>query len=419
MKIAILGFGNIGTAFYAEIVRNYPDIEVTRILLKDRYKKREMPEGVKYPEKIITTEYSEILNDKSIETVVDITAGPGSLDYLKRALEAGKNAVTANKLAVSEKGPEFLNIAREKKVNFYFEACVGGGIPVINLFNENIKIHRINKVAGIVNGTTNYILTQMADNDMEFSDALKLAQEKGFAEPDPTFDISGRDSAYKISILKDLLFNAEISANNIFCQGIEKIGKIDLEYARSIKYQIKLIGYIESTPEGIDIGVRPVFLHGDHPLAQVKNEFNAIFIEGSPIGEVMLFGRGAGQGPTTASLISDVLRIKRNPDGPFNDAYGKNGVKTDLIPESQKTQSNYFRFKVTDVPGVITKITALFEKYQISISSMKQEVSHEKMPVDIIFTTHVTKTQFIPEMLQKIRDFDFVIAEPIWYKIDL
>ncbi len=419
MKIAILGFGNIGTFFYSEIVKNYPEIEVAKILLKDRYKKRELPAGVKYPESIITTDYNEILNDKSIDTVVDITAGPGSLNYLKLALEAGKNAVTANKLAVSEKGPEFLRTAREKKVNFYFEACVCGGIPVINLFNENIRIHKINKVAGIVNGTTNYILTQMADNDMEFSEALKLAQEKGFAEPDPTFDISGRDSAYKISILKDILFNAPASADGVFCQGIEKIGKIDLEYARSIKYQIKLIGYIEKTEDGLDIGVRPVFLHGDHPLAQVKNEFNAIFIEGSPIGEVMLFGRGAGQGPTTASLISDVLRIKRTPAELFNDAYDNSGEETALLPEDKKMQSNYFRFKVTDVPGVITKITALFEKYQISISSMKQEVSHEKMPVDIIFTTHVTKTLFIPEMLRKIKEFDFVISDPIWYKIDL
>lgn len=413
MKIAMLGFGNIGTGFYNEIKTNYKDIEVAKVLVRDIKKTRAI-ESEK-----LTADFDEILRDASIGTIVDVTAGEASVKYITGALSASKNVITANKMAVSLAGGELIDIAREKGVNFYFEASVGGGIPVINLFNENVKPHRIDKVVGILNGTTNYILTKMADDGIEFSDALKLAQQKGFAEPDPTFDITGRDSAYKTTILKDLLFNYKCGAEDIFCQGIDKITRADLAYAKSIGYQIKLVGYIQNNASGLDIGVRPIFLPSDHPLAGVKNEYNAIYIEGSPIGEIMLYGRGAGAKPTTASLIADLLRLKRGETNMFNNAYEHSRLKKQQMPEELKSQSNYFRFTVLDVPGVISKITAAFEKYNISISSMKQDISNSNEPVNVIFTTHESKCSKIPKMIEELKKNKFIISEPVWFKIGI
>lgn len=413
MKIAMLGFGNIGAGFYEEITSNYRDIEVVRALVRDIKKPRAIAASK------LTSDFNAILNDPSIEAVVDVTAGDASVKFIIEALKASKSVITANKMAVSLAGAEFIDIASEKGVNFYFEAAVGGGIPVINLFNENVKPHRINKVIGILNGTTNYILTRMTDDGLEFSEALKLAQEKGFAEPDPTFDITGRDSAYKTTILKDLLYDYKCGAEDIYCQGIDKITKADLAYAQSIGCRIKLVGYIINYASGLDIGVRPVFLPAGHPLAQVKNEFNAIYIEGSPIGEIMLYGRGAGAKPTTASLVADLLRLKRGEANVFNRAYGHSELKKHPMPEDLKSQKNYFRFTVLDVPGVISKITTIFEKYNISISSMKQDISSANEPANVIFTTHESKCSKIPRMIDEIKKNKFVISEPVWYKIDI
>jgi len=414
MKVALLGFGNIGSNFYKIIKEKYHWAQIEKILVRDPGKNRAIESGCRF-----ISNYDEIVGDASIQTIVDATAGEGSIDYINKALAAGKNVVTANKLAVAEAGSEFISMARKKNVGFYFEACVGGGIPLINLFCENVRIHKIKKVIGILNGTTNYILTQMSDNGLEFSEALALAQQKGFAEPDPSFDLSGRDTAYKITILKDLLVDFPARAAELPCQGIDRITRADLDYARSINYQVKLVGYIENGDHGIDIGVRPVFLPEAHPLAKVKNEFNAVFFEGDPIGEIMLYGRGAGANPTCASLISDLLRIKRHDKPLFHEAYAPSCEKKNWISGEMKTESNYFRFTVLDVPGVISKITSAFEKYGISISSMRQDVSCEGKPVNVIFTTHESKSIKIPSMLEQIKKNKFVIEDPVCYKMNL
>lgn len=413
MKIAMLGFGNIGAGFYKEISSNYKDIEIVRALVRDIKKTRQIGSDK------LTLDYERILNDPEITAVVDVTAGQASVKLIIDALNASKSVVTANKMAVALAGGEFLDIARAKGVNFYFEAAVGGGMPVIDLFNESVRPHRIDKVIGILNGTTNYILTKMSCDGLDFVQALKLAQDKGFAEPDPSFDLSGRDSAYKITILKDLLFDYKCGAEDIFCQGIDKISKIDLDYAASIDYRIKLTGYINNFSSGIDIGVRPIFLPASHPLAQVNNEYNAIYIEGSPMGEIMLYGRGAGAGPTASSLIGDLLRIKRDGPRGFNRAYARNADKKSAMPPEMKSQSNYFRFNVLDVPGVISKITTIFEKYNISISSMKQDISNSNEPAAVIFTTHESKSSKIPSMIEEIKRNKFIINEPVWYKIGI
>ncbi|MEZ7891354.1 MAG: homoserine dehydrogenase [Candidatus Wallbacteria bacterium] len=411
MKIAILGFGNIGTRLYEEILFFHKNIEVVKILVQNVKKTRPVAFGG------ITSDFGKILKDKSIDTVVDVTCGTGSLEYIRKSLEAGKNVITANKLAVSEAGAEFIKLAKEKNINFYFEACVGGGIPIVNLFNENFKFHRIKKVTGILNGTTNYILTQMADEGMDFKSALILAQEKGFAEPDPTFDISGKDAAYKVSILKDLLFESKTHIDDILCKGIHNISSADLNYAKSIGCSIKLLGTIETVDNKLALSVQPIFLRNSHPLANVKNEFNALFIEGEPIGEIMLFGRGAGAGPTTASLISDILRIERHEEVIFNESYAGIKPKCELIDINSRVQPNYLRLKVLDIPGVISKIAACFESNEISIASMEQKTALEGSPVDVIFTTHPCSYGIFNEMLKQIKNFDFILDEPVWFKI--
>lgn len=408
----MLGFGNIGSRFFAEVAKNHPGLKVKTALVRDAKK----PRGGDVPG--LTTDFSQIVSDPEIDIVVDVTAGEASIGYIGEALAAGKNVVTANKLAVATAGPSFLKTASERGTNFYFEACVGGGIPVINLFGENVRMHRIRKVSGILNGTTNFILTRMSDDAMDFSEALELAQKKGFAEPDPTFDISGKDSLYKIAILKDMLFDAPAPLDRAFCQGIDRLSKADLDYARAIGCGIRLVGYVESGGGNVEFGVRPVFLPLSHPLAAVKNEFNAIFIEGDPIGEVMLFGRGAGAGPTTASLVADVLRITRG-DRRFNPAYAWPKVRKEVVSGDDAVMKSYLRMKVLDVPGVISRITGVFEKHGVSISSMKQEISREGNPVDVIFTTHSARSGTVLAMLGEISGFDFVIGDPVCLKMEL
>lgn len=413
MKIAMLGFGNIGEAFYNELKQYYPDIEVIKILVRDVNKKRA------FENLNLTNNFSEINNNLDINVIVDVTSGTDSVEYIKLALKSKKNVITANKMVVSLAYNELIELAIKNNVNFYFEAAVGGGIPLIHLINENIKLHRIKKVVGILNGTTNYILTKMLDENLSFEETLKLAQSKGFAEPDPSFDILGYDCLYKINILKNLLFTSNFSHDKIFCKGIENISIIDLNYGKLINSTLKLVGYIINYDFKIDIGVSPVFLPNHHPLANVKNEFNALYIEGEPIGEVMLFGRGAGKNPTTASLISDLLRIKREKQNSFNLAYKPSNLVKEILESENKIQKNYFRFTVIDKPGVISKITSIFEKYNLSISSMKQDISKANEKVDVIFTTHEAKVSVIPLVLNEIKAYDFLVNEPVWCKIDI
>lgn len=314
VNIAVLGFGTIGSGVY-EVVKKNKEV-ITRkagmeINIKYVLDLREFPDHE--VNKVLTHDINDILNDESVQVVVEVMGGVDvPYKFVKEALEKGKHVVTSNKALVAAKGPELLHIAKEKNVNFLFEASVGGGIPILRSMNRSLTADVILEVMGILNGTTNYILTEMTENGLAFDDVLKTAQELGYAEKDPTADIEGYDACRKIAILSSLAYGKTANFEEILTEGITKITKIDISYAKKCKSVIKLVGVSKNTPEGISAFVAPMLLPKEHPLANVNGSFNAIFVKGNMVGDVMFYGRGAGSLPTASAVVSDVVAAVRH-----------------------------------------------------------------------------------------------------------
>ncbi len=315
MKIAIMGFGVVGGGV-GEIIRNSPDgllsrsgekIEIKRIL-----DLRDFPDS---PFTCFTKDFNEILQDEEIELVAEVMGGTNpAYDFTKRLLLAGKHVVSSNKELVAKHGTELLEIAREKNVSYLFEASVGGGIPIIRPLYSSLSANELTDVLGILNGTTNYILTQMIKENATFEDALKGAQEKGYAEKDPTADVEGFDTCRKIAILASLAFGKYVNSEDISTEGITKVTLQDVAYAEQIGCVIKLLGMASKEEDGVYARVCPALLKKDHPLAGIDDVFNGIMVKGDAIGDVMFYGRGAGSLPTASAVVSDIIEITKNKE---------------------------------------------------------------------------------------------------------
>lgn len=314
VNIAILGFGTVGSGVYEVVTKN--NEVITRkagmeINVKYVLDLREFPEHE--VNKVLTHNIDDILNDNSVQVVVEVMGGVDvPYQFVKGALEKGKHVVTSNKALVAAKGPELLRIAKQKNVNFLFEASVGGGIPILRSMNRSLTADVILEVMGILNGTTNYILTEMTENDLAFDDVLKTAQELGYAEKDPTADVEGYDACRKIAILSSLAYGKTANFEEILTEGITKITKTDICYAKKCKSVIKLVGVSKNSPEGISAFVAPMLLPKNHPLSNVNGSFNAIFVKGNMVGDLMFYGRGAGSLPTASAVVSDVIAAARH-----------------------------------------------------------------------------------------------------------
>ncbi|BDR87636.1 hypothetical protein N071400001_22440 [Clostridium tetani] len=298
IKIGLLGLGNVGKGVWnilkinKDIIkrRSGYNIEIKKVLVKDINKKRDL----KIPEDLITTDVDEILEDPSIDIVVEVIGGvEPSFDYMVKAMKSGKHVVTANKMVLAMKGRELSQIAKQNGVLFYYEASVGGGIPVIQGLTESLTANKINEIIGIINGTTNYILTKMTLDGLSFEEALKEAQQKGYAEADPTSDIEAFDAVYKLCILTSLGFDSFVDVESVYREGITKIDPIDIKYGEEFGYVIKLLAIIKEEFGELELRVHPTMVPAVHPLANVNDSFNAIFIKGNAVGDLMLYGRGA------------------------------------------------------------------------------------------------------------------------------
>ena len=312
--IAVLAFGTVGSAVYEVITKNKAliarkagvDIAIKYVLDSKEFPNHPVNE-------ILTHNIDDILEDESIQVVVEVMGGVEvPYQFVKAALEKGKHVATSNKALVAAHGPELLGIAKEKNVNFLFEASVGGGIPILRSMNRCLTADEILEVMGILNGTTNYILTEMTEKGLAFEDALKEAQELGYAEKDPTADVEGYDACRKIAILSSLAFGKTADFEEIPTEGITKITKTDIFYAKRCKSVIKLVGISKKTPEGISASVEPLLLPKDHPLASVNGAFNAILVKGNMVGDLMFYGSGAGSLPTASAVVSDVVAAVRH-----------------------------------------------------------------------------------------------------------
>lgn len=378
IRVAILGSGTVGTGVY-KIIQNQKDefphkigseLEVAKILVRNINKQRE---GI--PSEILTDKWADIINDDSIGIVIEVMGGiEPAKTYISEALTKGKNVVTANKDLMAEYGHELLETATAHNCDLLFEAAVAGGIPIIRPIKQCLAANKITEIMGIINGTTNFILTKMTEEGMEFEDALKLATELGYAEADPTADIEGLDAGRKIAILASIAFNSRVSFSDVYTEGISKITAKDIKYAKELGCVIKLIATAKNTETGIEVRVTPMFIPVSHPLASVNDSFNAVFVHGDALGDAMFYGRGAGELPTASAVMGDVIDVCRNTVYNCNGRIGCTCYKNIPIKSMDNIESKYFVSTLLEnKSGTLGAVANTFAGNNASIDQMVQK----------------------------------------------
>ncbi|MBR9649198.1 homoserine dehydrogenase [Clostridium tyrobutyricum] len=418
VRIALLGLGNVGIGVCIILYSNRKEImkrsgyevEIAKILVRDKNKDRD----VYIPDGVLTTDFNDILNDDSIKVVVEVMGGiQTSKDYILKCMDKKKHIVTANKMLLATNGDELFQKAESNGVMLQYEASVAGGIPIINGIEESLTANKIKELYGIVNGTTNYILTKMQLDKMDFDTALKQAQEKGYAEADPTSDIEGFDAQYKLAILSSLAFGTKINIDNVYREGITKISSIDIKYAKKFNMVVKMLAIAKDHFGRLELRVHPTMIPNDHPLANVYDSFNAIFIKGNAVGDLMFYGRGAGSLPTGSAVVSDIIAIlRKNVDSQSSLPALKNNLWDRKIDDIGKSKGKfYIRITVEDQSGALGKITTIFGKYSISIRSVIQKgEKNSKGGVNIVLITHNTCKEKIDCAVKEINNLESVIA---------
>lgn len=411
IQIALLGLGNVGQGVWKILNTNKKqiifncgyEIEVSKILVQDINK----PRHVDVPNNILTNRIEDILIDDNIKIVVELMGGSNpAMQYMLQAMKSKKHVVTANKLVLATQGEVLFKAAEEEGVLFYYEASVGGGIPIIREINESLTANKIEQLAGIINGTTNYILTKMTMENMDFNEALKGAQEKGFAEADPTSDIDGYDAAYKLAIMASLSFGIKIDMNSIYREGIRNIKAIDIEYATKFGYVIKLLAIGKDTNNKLELRVHPTMVPKNHPLANVNDSFNAIFIKGNAVGDLMLYGRGAGALPTGSAVVGDIISILRSNTSVSALTAVKNDLPQKRVQCAEENISAYYiRLNVKDKPGILGEIASILGKHNASVLTVTQNVVSEDN-VSLVFITHETLEGNINMSIKQIEGLD-------------
>lgn len=413
IKIGLLGLGNVGKGVWNILQMNKDiiktragyNIEIGKILVKDANKKRD----VDVPESIITTNVDYILEDPSIDIIVEVMGGvEPSFDYMVKAMKKGKHVITANKMVLAMKGRELSQIAKDNGVLFYYEASVGGGIPVIHGLTESLTANKINEVIGIINGTTNYILTKMTLEGLSFDEALKEAQQKGYAEADPTSDIEAFDAVYKLCILTSLGFDSFVDVKSVYREGITKIEPIDIKYAEEFGYVIKLLAIIKEEFGQLELRVHPTMVPAVHPLANVNDSFNAIFIKGNAVGDLMLYGRGAGELPTGSAVVGDIISVIRNKEREENHFIQCDKVSKNVKDMSKVRSEYYIRITVGDKPGVLGEITTILGENNVSLLSVIQKGKRQEH-VSLVFVTHRTNEGDVQKAIKKISELNDVL----------
>ncbi|MGG7176427.1 homoserine dehydrogenase [Clostridium paraputrificum] len=411
VKIALLGLGNVGRGVWRILNANQEEImkrsgykvEVAKILVRDPKK----PRGIDVPDELITTDFNEILNDDSIKIVVEVMGGiEPAREYMLESMSKKKHIVTANKMLLATGGDEIFEKADAEGVMFNYEASVAGGIPIIQGINESLTANKIEQLYGIVNGTTNFILSKMELEGSNFDDVLKEAQEKGYAEADPTSDIEGFDAQYKLAILSSLAFGTKIDVDKVYREGITKVTAVDMEYAKTFGMVIKLLAIVKDTNGSLELRVHPTMIPETHPLANVYDSFNAVFVTGNAVGDLMFYGRGAGELPTGSAVVGDIVTILRsNIDLENTVPVVKNNLWNKDIKTIDEVHSKYYvRTTVIDQPGVLGDITAILGKHQVSLRSVIQKggVKNEEK-VALVLVTHYTKESKVQNALDEIR----------------
>ena len=399
VKVALLGFGTVGTGVYKLIERQREempfkvgaDLVVDKILVRDKNKKRE---GI--DSSLLTDKWEDIILDDDIQIVVEVMGGiEPAHTYIMEALQAGKNVVTANKDLIAECGKELLDTAEENGCDLLFEASVAGGIPILRPLKHCLAGNHLTEVMGIVNGTTNFILTKMAEEGMEFKEALALATELGYAEADPTADIEGYDAGRKMAIMASIAFNSRVTFDDVYTEGITNITSKDIQYAREMGCAIKLLGVARNTDTGVEVRVHPMLIPSDHPLAGVNDAFNAVFVHGDAVDDAMFYGRGAGEMPTASAVMGDIIDVARNIQFHCCGRIHCTCYKNLPIKKIQEIESKYFlRMLVDDKPGVLAKIADTLGRNNVSIAQVVQKNTMGGLAELVVITDLVLEQNF-------------------------
>lgn len=415
VKIGLVGTGTVGGGCL-DILSNHKqdflrhfgiDLELTRVCSRDP--QAAASRGL---QDIFTTDYHDVINDPEIDIVVELIGGTGvAKSVIVEALQAGKHVVTANKAIMATSGEEIMDLAEEKGLEIAFEASVGGGIPIIDPLKHSLIANRIDSIMGIVNGTTNYMLTRMDEDSLDYDAALKEAQERGFAEADPTADVDGLDAAAKIAILASIAFNSRVTMDQVYTEGIRRISPVDLANAHDSGYVIKLVAHARRGESGVDVRVHPTMIPEDHQLATVNGVFNAIFVEGDAVGQTMFFGEGAGAGPAASAVMGDVLEVARHVQMGIKPIVGCTCTdELPIIAMDDLETKYYIRFVVADRPGVLAACADIFAKNGVSVRTVTQRGNAAREDVDLVFVTHTAKERDVRKTIDEILALDGVVT---------
>ena len=401
IRAALLGLGTVGTGVYKVLKEQKEEmlpklgsqIEIKKILVRNLEKAAAKVDNPA----VLTNQWEDIVNDPEIDIVIELIGGiEPAKSYILGALNAGKHVVSANKDLIAVYGKELLDAAEANHVDFLFEAAVAGGIPIIRPLKECLAGNHMTEVMGIVNGTTNFILTKMTQEGMEFEDALALATELGYAEADPTADIEGLDAGRKVAILASVAFNSRVVFDDVYIEGITKITSKDIKYAKELGSDIKLLGVANNTEDGIEAYVCPMLIPSSHPLASVNDSYNAVFVHGDAVENAMFYGRGAGELPTASAVVGDIFEIARNIKNNCSARIGCTCYKELPVKKMADTHNRYFlRLLVEDRCGVLAEMTAVFAKYHVSVEQIVQKASkHQDCAEIVVITAKVREGDF-------------------------
>lgn len=410
--VAILGLGVVGGGVFDIITKNRDyflktqgiDLTVEGVLEKNIARAKDL--GV--DESIIASNIEEIISNPSVDVVVEVIGGiEPAKTFVLKALKSGKTVVTSNKELFAKHWPELENAARKSNAGLFFEATCVGGVPIIRALTESMQANKIQSIKGIINGTTNYILSQMSGSGTSYEEALKKAQQLGYAEFNPTADVEGFDAMYKLSILSSLAFNTKISIDNIYREGITNVDVDDIKYGKDMGYTLKLLGIGKNTKKGVEVRVHPTFIKNSDPLASVNDSFNAVTLVGDSVGEIMLYGRGAGALPTASAVVSDVIfAIKHSAFFYTQFKNDENGAKETKYATDFNSEY-YVRLLVNDDAGTLSKVSGVFSKYGVSLKQVKQ-ITAEEDKAQIIITTHSSKESAIKKTISKLKSIEEV-----------
>ncbi len=426
IQLGLIGYGTVG-AGVVKILKKQNNLFIKKfqtefIIKKICDKNPAVFKKSKLAKNLYTSNANDILNDKSIDVVVELIGGiHPAKEFILQALKSKKHVITANKAVISKCGSELFKEAIKQNKNIYFESSVGAGVPIINAITDGLSANNFSSLYGIINGTSNFILSEMTQSSCNFSDALKKAQKNGYAESNPTLDVNGMDAAHKLSILTRLAFGKIVDVKNIHVEGIAQISHDDIKYAKDLGLTIKPLAIAKNANGALELRVHPTLIDKNHPLASVNGVFNAIFLETDPLGDILLYGEGAGQLAAASGVVSDLVNLATKGKNIAstrmkNIVYENKSIKLRKIDEIET--KFYIRLLVSDQPGVLSKISGILGKHGISIDSVNQKTQIKSSAIPLVMLTHSAKEKKFRIALEKISKLSLVKSKPVAIRME-